>query len=47
MKHEDMWHKWFAWKPIAFGPFIRWMCYVQRRRHHDGYWLYRRNKFEI
>lgn len=44
---KTVWHRWFAWKPIAFGPFIAWLCFVQRRKHHEGYWLYRRDRFEI
>jgi len=42
------WQIWFAWYPVAFGPHIAWMKYVQRRRDlDDGSWIYRRDIFPL
>lgn len=46
------WHTWFAWYPIAFGPFIRFLWPIQRKwialpGADRGYYVYRRNRKEF
>jgi hypothetical protein len=50
MKDNQMWQKWFAWYPVAFGPYIVWMKTVQRKQvimEGRKYWFYRRNVFPL
>lgn len=46
-----MWHRWFAWYPVAFGPHIVWLKTIQRKRYHSfdntSWWVYRRDIFPL
>jgi hypothetical protein len=35
------WKTWFAWYPVAFGPFIVWFKTIQRRYDENGDVWYR------
>jgi len=36
-------HKWFAWYPVAYGPYIKWLCFIERAWDAEQQaWYYRR-----
>jgi hypothetical protein len=39
------WHHWVAWHPVRSGPYLYWLCWLDRKGQHfddsmGGCWVY-------
>jgi hypothetical protein len=44
-RDKTKWHHWFAWHPVRSGPYLYWLCFMDRKGefHEDsmgGCWTY-------